>query len=124
MSGALFGKALFVTAWGIYMTHMGTRNAGYARPHRPTSAGVPTVSVGGDASLFDFATEIPGWFPWSFGGLPVDLPSLPLSPIILDSLDDYVIVLLLLLCYSTQTCVITLSWENVDAGSSKTYLHG
>ena len=25
-------------------------------------------SVGGDASLFDFAKELPGWFPWSFVG--------------------------------------------------------
>ena len=46
--------------------------------------------VGGDWSLFNFAKELPGWFPWSFGGLPVDLPPLPVSPIIPDSLDDSV----------------------------------
>ena len=46
--------------------------------------------MGGDPSLFNFAKELPGWFPWSFGGLPVDLPSLPVSPIIPDSLDDSV----------------------------------
>ena len=46
--------------------------------------------VGGDPSLITFTEEIPGWFPWSSGGLPVDMPSLPLSPIVLDSLDDSV----------------------------------
>ena len=46
--------------------------------------------MGGDPSLFNIAKELPGWFPWSFGGLPVDLPSLLLSPIIPDSLDDSV----------------------------------
>ena len=46
--------------------------------------------VGGDPSLFTFTEELPGWFPWSSGGLPVDMPSLPLSPIIPDSLDDSV----------------------------------
>ena len=44
--------------------------------------------VVGDPSLFTFTKELPGWFPWSSGGLPVDLPSLPLSPIVPDSLDD------------------------------------
>ena len=31
MSGALFGKALLVTAWGIYMTNMGARNTSLCR---------------------------------------------------------------------------------------------
>ena len=46
--------------------------------------------VGGDPSLFTFTKELPGWFPWSSGGLPEDLPSLPLSPIDPDKLDDSV----------------------------------
>ena len=46
--------------------------------------------VGGDPSLFTFAEELPGWFPWSSAGLPVDLPSLPLSPITPNSVDDSV----------------------------------
>ena len=46
--------------------------------------------VGGDPSLFMFTMELPGWFPWSSGGLPGDLPSLPLSPIDPDNLDDSV----------------------------------
>ena len=46
--------------------------------------------VDGDPSLFTFTKELPGWFPWSSGKLPVDLPSLPLSPIGPDSLDDSV----------------------------------
>ena len=47
--------------------------------------------LGGDPSLFDFAKELPGWFPWGYGGQPVDLPSLPVSPILQGSLDDSVI---------------------------------
>ena len=43
-----------------------------------------------DPSLFTFTKELPGWFPWNSGGLPVDMPSLPLSPIAPDSLDDSV----------------------------------
>ena len=43
-----------------------------------------------DPSLFTFMKELPGWFPWNSGGLPVDMPSLPLSPIVPDSLDDSV----------------------------------
>ena len=46
--------------------------------------------VGGDPSLFTFPEELPGWFSWSSGGLPVDMPSLPLLPIVPDSLDDSV----------------------------------
>ena len=48
--------------------------------------------VGGDPSLNMVVDELPGWSPWSAGGLPVDLPSLPLSPIVLDSSDDSVTV--------------------------------
>ena len=48
--------------------------------------------VGGDPSLNTVVEELPGWSPWSAGGLPVDLPSLPLSPIVLDSSDDSVAV--------------------------------
>ena len=47
-------------------------------------------AVGGDPLLFNFAKELPGWFPWSLGGLSVDLPPLPVSPILPDSLDDSV----------------------------------
>ena len=46
--------------------------------------------VGGDSSLFTVNKELPNWSPWSSGGLMVDLPLLPLSPIILDSSDDSV----------------------------------
>ena len=46
--------------------------------------------MGCDPSLFTFTKELPGWSPWSSGGLPVDMPSLPLSPIVPDSLDDSV----------------------------------
>ena len=48
--------------------------------------------MGGDPSLFTFTEELPGWFLWSSGGLPVDMPSLPLSPIVPDSLDNFVTV--------------------------------
>ena len=44
--------------------------------------------MGDDPSVFTFTKELPGWFPWNSGGLPVDMPSLPLSPIVPDSLDD------------------------------------
>ena len=47
-------------------------------------------SVGDDPSLFTFTTELSGWFPGNSGGLLVDMPSLPLSPIVPDSLDDSV----------------------------------
>ena len=46
--------------------------------------------VSDDPSLFTFMKELPGWFPWNSGGLPVDMPSPPLSPIVPDSLDDSV----------------------------------
>ena len=46
--------------------------------------------MGDDPSVFTFTKELPGWFPWSSGGLPVDMPSLPLSPIVPDILDDSV----------------------------------
>ena len=46
--------------------------------------------VGGELSLFTVDEELPGWSPWSSGGLLVDLPLLPLSPIVLDSSDDSV----------------------------------
>ena len=39
-------------------------------------------SVSDDPSLFTFMKELPGWFPWNSGVLPVDMPSLPLSPIV------------------------------------------
>ena len=48
--------------------------------------------VAGDPSLNTVVEELPGWSPWSAGGLPVDLPSLPLSHIVLDSSDDSVAV--------------------------------
>ena len=48
-------------------------------------------SVDGKPSLFDFAKELPGWFPWRYGEQPVDPPSLPVSPIPPGSLDDSVI---------------------------------
>ena len=38
--------------------------------------------VGGDPSLCTFTKELHGWFPRSSGELPVDLPSLLLSPIV------------------------------------------
>ena len=41
--------------------------------------------VGDDPSHFTFTKELPGWLPWNSGGLPVDMPSLPLSPILDDS---------------------------------------
>ena len=47
-------------------------------------------SVGDGQSLFTFTKDLPGWFPENTGGLPVDMPSLPVSPIILDSVDDSV----------------------------------
>ena len=46
--------------------------------------------VGGDSSLFTVDEELPGWSPWHSGGLLVDLPLLPLSPIVLDRSDDSV----------------------------------
>ena len=48
-------------------------------------------SLGSDPSLFDFAKELPGWFPWAHGGQPVDPPSQPVSPILQSSLADSVI---------------------------------
>ena len=45
----------------------------------------------GDLSLFNFSRELPGWFPWGYGGQSVDPPSLPISPILQDSLDDSVV---------------------------------
>ena len=41
--------------------------------------------------MFDFAKELPGWFPWRYGNQPVDPPSLPVSPILQSSVDDSVI---------------------------------
>ena len=48
-------------------------------------------SGGVEPSLFDYATELPGWFPWRYGDQPVDPPSLPVSPILQSSVDDSVI---------------------------------
>ena len=45
----------------------------------------------GDQHLFDFSKELPGWLPWGYRGQSVDPPSLPISPIIQDSLDDSLI---------------------------------
>ena len=45
----------------------------------------------GDPSLFNFSKELPGWFPWGYGGQSVDPPSLPILPILQDSLDDSVV---------------------------------
>ena len=45
----------------------------------------------GNLSTFNFSDELPGWFPWMYAGLSVDPPSLPISPIIQDSLDDSVV---------------------------------
>ena len=45
----------------------------------------------GDPSLFDFSKELPSWFPWGYKGQSVDPPSLPVSPILQNSLDDSVI---------------------------------
>ena len=45
----------------------------------------------GDPSLFDFSKELPGWFPWGYRGQVVDPPSLPISPILQNSLDDSVV---------------------------------
>ena len=42
----------------------------------------------GDPSLFNFSKELSGWFPWGYGGQSVDPPSLPISPILQNSLDD------------------------------------
>ena len=44
-----------------------------------------------DPSLFDFSKELPGWFPWMYGGQSVDPPSLPISPVLRDSLNDSVV---------------------------------
>ena len=41
-----------------------------------------------DPSLFNFSKELPGWFPREGGGHSVDPPSLPISQILQDSLDD------------------------------------
>ena len=45
----------------------------------------------GDLPLFSFSKELPGWFPWGYGGQSVDPPSLPISPILQNSLDDSVV---------------------------------
>ena len=45
----------------------------------------------GDPYLLDFSKELPGWFPWGYKGHSVDPPSLPISPILQNSLDDSVI---------------------------------
>ena len=47
-------------------------------------------SVGDGQSLCTFTKDLPGWFPDNSGGLPVDMPSLLVSPIIPDSSDDSV----------------------------------
>ena len=49
------------------------------------------VGPNGDPSLFNFSKELPSWFPWGYGGQSVDPPSLPISPILQDSLDDSVV---------------------------------
>ena len=41
-------------------------------------------------SFSTFTKELPGWFPGIAGGLPVDMPSPPLSSIVPDSSDDSV----------------------------------
>ena len=49
------------------------------------------VGPDGDLSLFNFSNELPGWFPRECGDQSVDPPSLPISPILQDSLDDSVV---------------------------------
>ena len=51
-------------------------------------------SVGDGQSLFMFTKDLPGWFPDHSGGLPVVVPSLPLSPIAPDRSDDSVTVIM------------------------------
>ena len=50
--------------------------------------------MGDKLSLCTFTKELPGWFPGIYGGLPVDMPSLTLSPIVPDSSDDSVTVIM------------------------------
>ena len=45
----------------------------------------------GDPSLLDFSKELPGWVPGEGGRPSVDPPSLPVSPILQNSLDDSVV---------------------------------
>ena len=47
-------------------------------------------SVGDGQSQFTFTKDLPGWFPVTSWGLPVDMPSLPVSPIVPDSSVDSV----------------------------------
>ena len=47
-------------------------------------------SVGDGQFLFTFTKDLPGWFPDNSGELPVDMPSMPLSPIVPGSSDDSV----------------------------------
>ena len=46
--------------------------------------------MGDGQSLFTFTKDLPGWFSENSGGLPVDMPSLPVSAIVPDSSDDSV----------------------------------
>ena len=43
-----------------------------------------------EVSLFDFSNELQGWFPSGYKDQSVDPPSLPISPILRDNLDDSV----------------------------------
>ena len=49
------------------------------------------VGPDGDLSLFDFSKELLSWFPWGYRGQSVYPPSLPISPILQNSLSDSVI---------------------------------
>ena len=40
--------------------------------------------------LLTFTKDLPGWCPANSGGLPVDMPSFPVSPIVPDSSNDSV----------------------------------
>ena len=44
----------------------------------------------GGVSLFDFSRELTGWLSGDYDAQSVDPPSLPISPVLRDSLDDYV----------------------------------
>ena len=62
-------------------------------PSRVSAIFMATGGVGpdGDPSLFEFSNELPGWFPWGYRRQSVDPPSLPISPILQNSIDDSVI---------------------------------
>ena len=50
-----------------------------------------TRGPGGNPSTFNFSAELPGWFPLGLPGAPGDPPSLPISPILSDSLEASVV---------------------------------